>query len=127
MALCAYTKKRRYLYRLNLLDNTLIRDFREGKIPIANRKFRDPLSYFHLDKVLSTQELPDLAKNVLQVFFELENGDVADTEIGLGITERMARNNINALLKRGFVDGIGKPPSMRYMINLENIKEAAGE
>lgn len=125
MTLCAYTKKRRYQYQLDVLDNYLLKDFRDGKIPIANRIFRLPLDYLHLDKLLSLQELPDLAKKVLQVFFELKEANVADIEIGLGITEKMAKDNINALFKRGLVDALGKPPKAQYVINLENVKKAA--
>ncbi|UCE74134.1 MAG: hypothetical protein JSV56_00135 [Methanomassiliicoccales archaeon] len=126
LVLCAYSKERRYLYHLDLLNNLLLMDFRNGKIPIANRVIRDTLDYYHLDHFLSTQELPDLAKKVLQVFFELENGDAADIEIGLGITEKMARDNINALAKRGLIDTIGKPPKARYMMNMGNIRKLGG-
>jgi hypothetical protein len=83
------------------------------------------MEYNYLDKILSSQELPDLTKKVLEIFFELEDGDAADIEIGLGITEKMARNNINALEKRGMVDTIGKPPRARYVINLVGIREMA--
>ncbi len=127
VALCAYTKGRRYLYQLDILGNALLRDFRDGKIPIANRIFRQPLEYYHLDNLLSTHELPELANKVLQVFFELEDADAADIQMGLGITERMARNNVSALAKRGLIDAIGKPPKARYVINLENIMKLAGE
>ena len=126
LALCAYTKSRRYVYQLDVLDNALLRDFRDGKIPIANRLFRHPLDYYHLDNLLSTQELPDLAKKVLAVFFDLEEANAADIEIGLGITERMAWDNISALAKRGLIDAVGKPPKAKYVINLENIRELAG-
>jgi hypothetical protein len=127
MAICAYTQQRRYQYQLDLVDNGLIRDFRDGKIPIANRIFRQPMEYNYLDKILSSQELPDMTKKVLEIFFELEDGDAADIEIGLGITEKMARNNIKALEKRGMVDTIGKPPRARYVINLVGIREMAEE
>jgi len=127
IAICAYTQKRRYLYQLNILDNFILKDFRDGKIPIANRIFRQPMDYFYLDRLLSLQELPDLAKKVLQVFFELDEANVADIEIGLGITEKMAKDNINALAKRGLIDTIGKPPRAKYMINLDNVKKAAAE
>ncbi len=122
MTLCAYTKKMRYLYQLDLLSNVQLKDFRDGEIPIAGRIFRDPMDYYHLDNLLSLQELPDLTKKVLQVFFESEMANVADIEIGMGITEQMAQNNISVLVKRGLVDTIGKPPKANYEINLENIR-----
>ena len=123
MALCAYSKKRRYLYQLDVLNNSLLMDFRNGKIPIANRVFRDTFDYYHLDHFLSTQELPSLAKKVLQVLFELEDANISDIEIGLGITEKMARNNVTALAKRDLIEAIGKPPKAKYVINLGRIRE----
>jgi hypothetical protein len=68
-------------------------------------------------------EIPHLAKKVLQVIFDLENVVVADIEIGLGITEKMAMNNVNALAKRGLIDPIGKPPKAKYVVNLDYMKE----
>ncbi|UCG70809.1 MAG: hypothetical protein JSV09_07380 [Thermoplasmata archaeon] len=127
ITLCAYTKNKRYVYQLNVIDNALLKDFRDGKIPIANRIFREPLDYYHLDKMLSTQELPDLAKKVLEVFFDLDEANISDIEIGLGITEKMAQNNIEALVKRDLLETIGKPPKAKYRINLENIKKITGE
>jgi hypothetical protein len=123
LTLCAYSKEKRYIYQLDVLNNKFLMDFRNGKIPIANRKYRNSLDYYHLDHFLSTMELPDLAKKVLQIIFELENVEVADIEIGLGITEKMAINNVSALAKRGILDTIGKPPKAKYVINLNNMKE----
>jgi hypothetical protein len=123
MTLCAYSHERRYLYQLDLTNNTLLMDFRNGKIPIKNRVFRDPLDYYHLDNFLSSQELPDLAKKVFTIFFELEDANAADIEIGLGITEKMAQNNITALAKRGLIEALGKPPKAKYVINMENIRK----
>ncbi len=100
-------------------------DFRNQKIPIANRMNRHPIDYNHLDKILSSQELPSLAKKVLIVFFELEDADAPDIHIGLGITEKMAQNNISALYKRGLLEAKGKPPKARYEINLGNIRDMA--
>ncbi len=125
--LCAYSQKRRYLYRIDILNSTLLMDFRNGKIPIANRVFRDPFDYYHLDNFFSTHDLPDLAAKVLEVIFELENADAADIEIGLGITEKMARDNMQALEKRKLIEAIGKPPKTRYFINLEMIKKIASK
>ncbi len=127
MTLCAYTHKRRFIYQLDILDNAQLMDFRDGKIPIANRTFRHSMDYYHLDNLLSTQELPDLAKKVLQVFFELEDAIAADIEIGLGITEKMARDHIRALVTRGLIEAIGKPPKAKYVIDLENIRKLADE
>lgn len=127
MNLCAYSKERRYLYQLDILNNSLIMDFRNKKIPIKNRVLRDPWDYYHLDYFLSKQEIPDLAKKVLCIFFELEDGDAADIQIGLGITEKMARDNISALAKRGLVEAKGKPPKARYEIILDNIKKISGK
>jgi hypothetical protein len=126
MALCAYSKKRRYLYQLDVINNSLLMDFRNGKIPIANRVFRNTFDYYYLDHFLSMQELPTLAKKVLQVIFELEDANVADIEIGLGITEKMAKNNISALAKRGLIDALGKSPKAKYVINLGRIRELSG-
>lgn len=123
MTLCAYSQNKRYVYQLDLLNNSLLMDFRNGKIPIANRISRNTLDYYHLDHYLSTMELPHLAKKVLQVIFDLENVVVADIEIGLGITEKMALNNVTALAKRGLIDPIGKPPKAKYVVNLEHMKE----
>jgi hypothetical protein len=102
-------------------------DFRNGKIPIANRKYRETIDYYHLDHFLSTMELPDLAKKVLQVIFELEEVMVADIEIGLGITEKMAADNVNALAKRGIIEPLGKPPKAKYIVNLDNMKALAAD
>jgi hypothetical protein len=127
ITLCAYTKNKRYVYQLDAIDNTLLKDFRDGKIPIANRVSREPLDYYHLDKILSTQELPDLAKKVLTVFFDLDEANVSDIEIGLGVTESMAKNYIEALVKRDLLETIGKPPKAKYKINLDYLKEITGE
>jgi hypothetical protein len=127
LTLCAYSKVKRYVYQLDVLNNKLIIDFRNGKIPIANRKFRETIDYYHLDHFLSTMELPDLAKKVLQVIFELEEVMVADIEIGLGLTEKMAMDNVNALAKRGIIEPLGKPPKAKYIVNLDNMKTIAGE
>jgi hypothetical protein len=127
MTLCCYSKEKRYIYQLDVLNNQYLMDFRNGKIPIANRKYRDTLAYYHLDHFLSTMELPDLAKKVLQVIFELEEVVVADIEIGLGITERMASNNVNALAKRGLLKTIGKPPRAKYRADLENMRDLSSQ
>jgi len=125
LTICAYTQKNRYRYQLDVLDNKLIMDFRNQKIPIANRVIRHPIDYNHLDKILSTQELPNLAKKVLTIFFELEDADAPDIHIGLGITEKMAQNNISALYKRGLLEAKGKPPKARYEINLGVMRDVA--
>ncbi len=125
MTMCCYSKEKRYVYQLDILNNTQLMDFRNGKIPIANRKYRDTLAYYHLDHFLSTMELPDLAKKVLQVVFELEEVVVADIEIGLGITEKMAANNVNALAKRGLLKTIGTPPKAKYSADLESLRDLA--
>ena len=123
MTLCCYSKQRRFVYQLDVLDNNLLMDFRNGKIPIANRTPRNSLEYYHLDHYLSTMELPDLAKKVLQVIFELEEVVVSDIEIGLGITEKMALNNVSALAKRGLLQTLGKPPKAKYIVDLAQMKE----
>jgi hypothetical protein len=123
MTLCAYSKEKRYVYQLDVLNNALLMDFRNGKIPIANRIPRHTIDFYHLDHFLSTMELPNLAKKVLQVIFELEEVMVADIEIGLGITEKMAMNNVNALAKRGLITPLGKPPKAKYVVDLKQMKE----
>ncbi len=123
MNLCAYSKKRRYLYLLDLVNNSLLMDFRNGKIPIKNRTYRDPMDYYRLDHFLSTQELPHLTKNVLTTLFEVEDANAADIEIGLGITEKMAQDNVKALARRDIIKAKGKKsPKARYVINLETLR-----
>jgi hypothetical protein len=121
--ICAYTKEIRYKYRINVLENTLLKDFRDNRIPIANRVVRSSLDSFNLDKILSTQELPIIPKRVLQIIFELNEAMVSDIEIGLGITEKMARNAIKSLMKRGFLIVLGKPPQQAYIINLDAVRK----
>lgn len=123
--ICAYTKEIRYKYRLNLLNSTLLKDFRDNRIPIANRIIRSSLDSFSLDKILSTQELPVIPKRVLQIIFELNEAMVSDVEIGLGITEKMAKDSISSLVKRGYVISLGKPPQQAYIINLDAIRRAS--
>jgi hypothetical protein len=127
LTLCAYSKENRFVYQLDVLENAFLMDFRNGKIPIANRIPRNTLDFYHLDHFLSTMELPDLAKKVLQVIFELEEVVVADIEIGLGITEKMAVNNVNALAKRGLITPLGKPPKAKYVVDLRQMKELSEE
>ena len=62
----------------------------------------------------------------LSVVFDLEDVVVADIEIGLGVTEKMARDNVNALTKRGIIEPIGRPPRAKYVVNLDNISELSG-
>jgi hypothetical protein len=61
------------------------------------------------------------------VIFELEEVVVADIEIGLGITEKMAVNNVSALAKRGLLKTIGKPPKAKYSADLESLRDLASQ
>jgi hypothetical protein len=108
-----------------VLENTLLKDFRDNRIPIANRVIRSSLDSFNLDKILSTQELPIIPKRVLQIIFELNEAMTSDIEIGLGITEKMAKNAIKSLMKRDFLIGVGKPPQQAYIINLDAIRKTS--
>lgn len=125
--LMAYSQERRYAYRIDLLRNGLVKDFRDGRMPIHQWVQREPLDSLYVDKILSTNRLPELQKNIFETVFEGKDIASADIAHGFSITEAMARNHLGGLVKKELVVMDGQPPNETYRANIEYIKETKGD
>ena len=121
LRLCAYTQDNRYAYNIDLLRGRLLRDIREDKIPQVNRVERKGLLFFHLDKILTIKEIPDLSKKILEITFESKDIDLRDLADVLHVTEKTVKQFMNVLVNRGYIVVDGKPPNERFMANLEEM------
>lgn len=123
LRLCAYTQQTRYAYDLDLVNNKLVKDIREGKIVATNHEPRSAMQFYQMDKILSSTKLPELAKKIFEAVFECKIIDVVELAHAFGLTENTTRTYLGLLFKANYLDIIGIPPNERYKINMKKIAE----
>lgn|GEM_PF-4188459 len=121
-----YARDARYRFIVDLLRNLWIKDFREGRFDRVTVN-RSPLDSLYLDRVVASNVLKDVQKKILIYAFDVEDCSPSEIAYGLGITEAMARNHLQALLARNLMTVEGSPPNETYKINLEFLRETKGE
>jgi hypothetical protein len=119
--LCAYTKTARYLYDIDLLTCSLLKDMREGKIPPVCKISRKPLQFYQLDKIMTYDDLPLISKHIFEIIFESKEVNVLELAQALHITEHMVREHLDVLIRRRYVEKEGLPPNEKFYANMKYI------
>ncbi|MGB9636752.1 MAG: hypothetical protein ACPL1Y_05840 [Thermoplasmata archaeon] len=120
LRVCAYTKYFRFTYDIDIVNDTLIANFRAGRFPVSARVFRHPKQYYFLDRILATSDIGYNPKKVLETAFETNGVSVYDIANSFGLSERMAEGALEACVKHGFLEKVGKPPRISYIPRFEN-------
>ena len=119
--ICIYTKQDRYTFSLNLVEGTLLQDFRAGRVSPKNLVRRKPMESLLFDEVFASIDLPPLPRKVMRIAFESKNISVPDLSHIFGISTQMAENNLKSLATRGIIKMVGRPPSQVYEIDMEGL------
>ncbi len=123
----AYKPTSRYNYELDLVNNTLLKDFRGGTMPLRDRKVRGSIEHFNFDMILATTEMKDLVKRVFITLFDVKELTAADIALSFGVTDTMAKNSLDAIVSRGLAEKEGHPPREIYSITAESLAEKEGD
>ncbi len=118
---CIYTKQDRYTFSLNLVQGTLLQDFRAGKVSPKNLVRRKPMDSLLFDEVFASIDLPSLPRKVMRIAFESKNISVPEVSHIFGITTQMAENNLKSLDSRGIIKMVGRPPSQVFEIDMDGL------
>ncbi len=118
---CIYTKQDRYTFSLNLVEGTLIQDFRAGKVSPKNLVRRKPMDSLLFDEVFASIDLPPLPRKVMRIAFESKTISVPEVSHIFGVSSQMAENNLKSLQSRGIIKMVGKPPSQVYEIDMDGL------
>jgi hypothetical protein len=124
--LCAYTKTSRIVYNIDLINKKLIKDFRDGRIQSGSFGNVSPIHLMYLDRALSSPLLPELQKKILQASFESKGMTPAELSVVFGITEKMARNHMEGLVKRGLLTMTDKGNIQAYIADTVSIEKFKG-
>jgi len=125
--ICAYTKNSRYTYDLDLVNNTLLKDFRGGQAPLRNRAERTVIDYLNFDTVFAATDMKVIVKKTFINLFEMEKATAFDISHSMGITDQMAMNALNSIVHRGFAEKDGVAPREVYSIDPEALARQAKE
>jgi len=123
LRICAYTQTTRHAYMLDLYRNKLIRDYREDKIPQVNHLQRQGLQFFHVDKIMTMKDVPELSKKIFEIVFESKEVSGSDLAYMLHVNEKQLAQYIGVLSRRDFIKTLGKPPNERYIANIEGMSK----
>ena len=123
---CAYTQTSRMLYHVDLLRGTLLKDIREEGIPQVNYLKRTGLEFFHLDKIMTFKDIPELSKNVLEIIFESKEIDIVELAHIFHTQEKRMDQYVDVLKRKDLVSVIGKPPNEKYSANMDAMIKATG-
>jgi hypothetical protein len=119
----AYTKKRRYVFEINLLRNTLLQDPRGGNFPAAAFAPRDVEIYPEFDRWHSGLDIPDLPRKLMELAFEAGRITPRDVMAVYNTTLQTAVTNIEVLANRGILQMEGgsapKRPESKYVFNMD--------
>jgi len=118
----AFTPDNRYNYELDLTNDTVLKDFRGGVVPLRSRAERESIDYFNFDKILASTDMRDLVKKVFITLFDMNDITPIDIALSFKITDTMAKNSLDALVTRGLADKEGYPPREIFEINSNNLK-----
>ena len=80
----------------------------------------------YLDRALSSPLLPELQKKILQASFESKGMSPAEISVIFGITETMARNHMEGLVKRGLLTITDKGNVQAYVADTIAIEKFKG-
>ncbi len=122
---CTYTKNARYSYDLDLVNNTLLKDFRGGQATLRNKAERTVIDYLNFDTILAATDMKDIVKKTFINLFEMEQAIAFDISRSMGITDQMATNALNSIVHRGYAEKQGSAPREIYSINPEALAEQA--
>ncbi|MDD4307995.1 MAG: hypothetical protein PHU53_04215 [Thermoplasmata archaeon] len=122
---CAYTKTARYTYDLDLINNTMLKDFRGGQSPLRNLAKRTMIDYLNFDTVLAATDMKDLVKRAFINLFESEFATAPDIAYSMHITNQNATNALNAIVSRGLATKQGAAPREIYTIDSEGLANRA--
>ena len=122
---CTYTKNSRYTYDLNLVNNTLLKDFRGGQSPLRNKAERTVIDYLNFDTIFAATDMKDMVKRSFINLFEMEKATAYDISQSMNITDTMAMNALNSIAHRGLADKEGAAPREVYFINPKALAEQA--
>ncbi|HLF06813.1 MAG TPA: hypothetical protein VI893_06555 [Thermoplasmata archaeon] len=118
-----YTKKRRHAFEINLLRNTLLKDFRAGTFPAAGFAPRDMEVYPEFDKWHSSLDIPEIPRRIMEMAFEAGRITPRDVMHVFGTTHQAAVSNIDVLVNRGILsvqEGSGqRQPDSRYIFSMD--------
>ncbi len=121
--ICTYTKNSRYTYDLDLVNNTMLKDFRGGQAPLQNKAKRTVIDYLNFDTVFAATDMRDMVKRSFINLFEMEKATAFDISHSMNITDQMAMNALNSIVYRGFAEKEGVAPREVYSINPEALSE----
>jgi hypothetical protein len=125
MRVCAYTKTARYIYDIDMVNNTMLKDFRGGQAPLRNRAQRTIVDYLNFDMVLASTDMKDIVKRAFINLFESEYATASDLAYSMHITSQMAANALTAIVTRGLAMKEGAPPREIFSINSEALAISA--
>ena len=118
-----YTKKKRHVYEVNLLRNTLLKDFRAGLFPVAGWAPRDVEIYPEFDKFHASLDIPEIPRKVMELAFETGRLTPAEVMNVFGMTLPVAVSNMDVLANRGILQlaegSAPKRPDSGYMFNMK--------
>ncbi len=127
IVLCAYTKKHRLRYQIDLVRGKLLKDFREGHLPAEKRDDRTPKQLLYLDKILSSHDLTEIHRRVLELSFEMEFIDPGILSHTMKMNQNIAKNNLIGLAKKELLTVKSKGGSEVYIANIDEIVKRKGE
>ena len=122
---CTYTKNSRYTYDLNLVNNTLLKDFRGGQAPLRNKAERTVIDYLNFDTIFAATDMKDMVKRSFINLFEMEKATAYDISQSMNVTDTMAMNALSSIAHRGLAEKEGAAPREIYFINPEALAEQA--
>jgi len=122
---CAYSKNSRYTYDLDLVNNTMLKDFRGGQAPLRNRAERTAVDYLNFDIIFAATDMKDIVKKAFINLFEMEKATAFDISHSMGITDNMAMNALNSIVYRGLAEKVGTPPREIYSIDPDALAQQA--
>jgi hypothetical protein len=125
MRVCAYTKTARYIYDIDMINNTMLKDFRGGQAPLRNQAKRTIIDYLNFDMVLASTDMKDIVKRAFINLFESEYATASDLAYSMHITSQMAANALTALVTRGLATKEGVAPREIFSINSEALAISA--
>ncbi len=99
----AYTHTGRYRIDVNMVNNNVIEDFRQGKIPPKIHAKRKLEEYIWFDRVYATVLTKRFHRMVFEAIFESSGIDIETLALIFNTRENIIKNNIAVLMKHDLV------------------------
>lgn len=119
--ICVYTQNAKLNYDINLINSSLLGDYRTGKMPITKRILKNPVIYYKVDKIISELNAPAFVKRITDLIIESEFTTIWQIAETFNITETMASNYVNVLINKKLVTKEGRPPNEKYCFDFSSI------